>query len=175
MQIAGMGQYAHGNQPIQHMLYLYGYAGEPWKTQYWVRESMRKLYQATPDGYCGDEDNGQTSAWYVFSALGFYPVCPGTDQYVLGAPLFKKLTLHLDNGKQFVISAPANSLTNLYVEKAMLNGQVWDKNWIAPSTIRQGGEIEFTMGATPNKMRGTAVSAYPYSFSTDKSNPLNVR
>jgi predicted alpha-1,2-mannosidase len=175
MQIAGMGQYAHGNQPIQHMLYLYGYAGEPWKTQYWVRESMRKLYQATPDGYCGDEDNGQTSAWYVFSALGFYPVCPGTDQYVLGAPLFKKLTLHLDNGKQFVISAPANSLTNLYVEKAMLNGQVWDKNWIAPSTIRQGGEIDFTMGATPNKMRGTAVSAYPYSFSTDKSNPLNVR
>jgi predicted alpha-1,2-mannosidase len=175
MQIAGMGQYAHGNQPIQHMLYLYGYAGEPWKTQYWVRESMRKLYQATPDGYCGDEDNGQTSAWYVFSALGFYPVCPGTDQYVLGAPLFKKLTLHLDNGKQFVISAPNNSPTNLYVEKAVLNEQVWDKNWIAPSTIRQGGEIQFTMGATPNKMRGTEPSAYPYSFSTDRSNPLNVR
>jgi predicted alpha-1,2-mannosidase len=175
MQIAGMGQYAHGNQPIQHMLYLYGYAGEPWKTQYRVRESMRKLYQATPDGYCGDEDNGQTSAWYVFSALGFYPVCPGTDQYVLGAPLFKKLTLHLDNGKQFVISAPNNSPTNLYVEKAVLNEQVWDKNWIAPSTIRQGGEIQFTMGATPNKMRGTEPSAYPYSFSTDRSNPLNVR
>ena len=175
MQIAGMGQYAHGNQPIQHMLYLYGYGGEPWKTQYWVRESMRKLYQATPDGYCGDEDNGQTSAWYVFSALGFYPVCPGTDQYVLGAPLFKKLTLHLDNGKQFVISAPNNSRTNLYVEKAVLNGQVWDKNWIAPSTIRQGGEILFTMGATPNKTRGTEPSDYPYSFSTDKSNPLNVK
>jgi predicted alpha-1,2-mannosidase len=175
MQIAGMGQYAHGNQPIQHMLYLYGYAGEPWKTQYWVRESMRKLYQATPDGYCGDEDNGQTSAWYVFSALGFYPVCPGTDQYVLGAPLFKKLTLHLDNGKQFVISAPNNSRTNLYVEKAVLNGQVWDKNWIAFSSIQQGGEILFTMGATPNKTRGTEPSDYPYSFSTDKSNPLNVR
>ena len=175
MQIAGMGQYAHGNQPIQHMLYLYGYGGEPWKTQYWVRESMRKLYQATPDGYCGDEDNGQTSAWYVFSALGFYPVCPGTDQYVLGAPLFKKLTLHLDNGKQFVISAPNNSRTNLYVEKAVLNGQVWDKNWIAPSTIRQGGEIQFTMGATPNKTRGTEPSDYPYSFSTDKSNPLTIR
>jgi predicted alpha-1,2-mannosidase len=175
MQIAGMGQYAHGNQPIQHMLYLYGYAGEPWKTQYWVRESMRKLYQATPDGYCGDEDNGQTSAWYVFSALGFYPVCPGTDQYVLGAPLFKKLTLHLDNGKQFVISAPNNSRTNLYVEKAVLNGQVWDKNWIAFSSIQQGGEIQFTMGATPNKTRGTEPSAYPYSFSTDKSNPLTAR
>jgi predicted alpha-1,2-mannosidase len=175
MQIAGMGQYAHGNQPIQHMLYLYGYAGEPWKTQYWVRESMRKLYQATPDGYCGDEDNGQTSAWYVFSALGFYPVCPGTDQYVLGAPLFKKLTLHLDNGKQFVISAPNNSRTNLYVEKAVLNGQVWDKNWIAFSSIQQGGEIQFTMGATPNKARGTEPSDYPYSFSTDKSNPLTAR
>jgi predicted alpha-1,2-mannosidase len=170
MQIAGMGQYAHGNQPIQHMLYLYGYAGEPWKTQYWVRESMRKLYQATPDGYCGDEDNGQTSAWYVFSALGFYPVCPGTDQYVLGAPLFKRLTLHLDNGKQFVISAPANGHANLYVQKAVLNGQVWDKNWIAYSTIQQGGEIEFTMGATPNKTRGTEPADFPYSLSTDKSN-----
>jgi predicted alpha-1,2-mannosidase len=169
MQIAGMGQYAHGNQPIQHMLYLYGYAGEPWKTQYWVRESMRKLYQATPDGYCGDEDNGQTSAWYVFSALGFYPVCPGTDQYVLGAPLFKKLTLHLDNGKQFVISAVANGHANLYVQKAVLNGQVWDKNWIAYSTIQQGGEIEFTMGATPNKTRGTEPADFPYSLSTDKS------
>jgi predicted alpha-1,2-mannosidase len=175
MQIAGMGQYAHGNQPIQHMLYLYGYAGEPWKTQYWVRESMRKLYQGTPDGYCGDEDNGQTSAWYVFSALGFYPVCPGTDQYVLGAPLFKKLTLNLDNGKAFVISAPANSSANLYVEKAVLNGQVWDKNWIAFSTIQQGGEIQFTMGATPNKARGTSASDSPYSLSTDKSNPLNAK
>lgn len=175
MQIAGMGQYAHGNQPIQHMLYLYGYAGEPWKTQYWVRESMRKLYQGTPDGYCGDEDNGQTSAWYVFSALGFYPVCPGTDQYVLGAPLFKKLTLNLDNGKAFVISAPANSSANLYVQKAVLNGQVWDKNWIAFSTIQQGGEIQFTMGATPNKARGTSASDSPYSLSTDKSNPLNAK
>ena len=92
MQIANMGQYAHGNQPIQHMIYLYNYAGEPWKTQYWLREVMNRLYLPTPDGYCGDEDNGQTSAWYVFSALGFYPVCPATDQYVLGAPLFKKVT-----------------------------------------------------------------------------------
>lgn len=136
---------------------------------------MRKLYQGTPDGYCGDEDNGQTSAWYVFSALGFYPVCPGTDQYVLGAPLFKKLTLNLDNGKAFVISAPANSSANLYVEKAVLNGQVWDKNWIAFSTIQQGGEIQFTMGATPNKARGTSASDSPYSLSTDRSNPLNAK
>src|SRR5260370_38877958 len=87
MQIAGMGQYAHGNQPIQHMIYLYDYAGEPWKAQDWARETMNKMYKATPDGYCGDEDNGQTSAWYVFSAMGFYPVCPAAGQYVLGAPL----------------------------------------------------------------------------------------
>jgi len=95
-----MGQYAHGNQPIQHMIYLYNYAGQPWKTQYWVREVMNRLYLPTPDGYCGDEDNGQTSAWYVFSALGFYPVCPTTDQYVLGAPLFPKATLHLPSRTQ---------------------------------------------------------------------------
>ncbi len=172
MQIAGMGQYAHGNQPIQHMLYLYNYAGEPWKTQYWVRQTMNKLYQATPDGYCGDEDNGQTSAWYVFSALGFYSVCPGTDQYVLGAPLFKKMILHLENGKQFVISAPAVSGQNMYIESALLNGQPWDKNWIAHSVIQKGGELRLTMGVEPNKTRGTEASAYPYSFSTDKTNPL---
>ena len=95
MQIMNMGQYAHGNQPIQHMIYLYNYAGQPWKTQYWVREAMNQLYKPTPDGYCGDEDNGQTSAWYVFSAMGFYPVCPATDQYVLGTPLFKKITISI--------------------------------------------------------------------------------
>ena len=172
MQIAGMGQYAHGNQPIQHMLYLYDYAGEPWKGQYWVRETMNKMYKATPDGYCGDEDNGQTSAWYVFSALGFYSVCPATDQYALGAPLFRKVTLNLANGKTFVISAPENSATNLYVRSAMLNGQPWDKNWIAHSTMMRGGELKLTMGAAPNKARGTDPSDYPYSFSTDKSNPL---
>jgi len=106
MQIMNMGQYAHGNQPIQHMIYLYNYAGEPWKAQYWVREVMNRLYRPTPDGYCGDEDNGQTSAWFVFSALGFYPVCPGSDEYVLGAPLFQKATIHLENGKNVVINAP---------------------------------------------------------------------
>ena len=105
MQVMNMGQYAHGNQPIQHMVYLYNYSGEPWKAQYWVCEIMHKLYTAEADGYCGDEDNGQTSAWYVFSALGFYTVCPGTDQYVLGTPLFKSVKLHLDNGKQVLIQA----------------------------------------------------------------------
>ena len=106
MQIMNMGNYAHGNQPIQHMVYLYNYAGESWKTQYWVREIMNRLYTPAPDGYCGDEDNGQTSAWYVFSAMGFYPVCPGSNQYVIGAPLFKKITLTLENGNKIVIQAP---------------------------------------------------------------------
>lgn len=171
MQIAGMGQYAHGNQPIQHMIYLYNYAGQPWKAQYWVRESMRKLYKATPDGYCGDEDNGQTSAWYVFSALGFYSVCPGTDQYVLGTPLFKKATISLENGKTFVINAPASSEKNLYIDNATLNGQAYGKNWISHFDIQKGGRLDLSMSAVPNKNRGTDAGAYPYSFSTDKEKP----
>ena len=115
MQIMNMGNYAHGNQPIQHMIYLYGYSGQPWKTQYWIREVMDKLYNAHPDGYCGDEDNGQTSAWYVFSAMGFYPVCPGSNQYVLGVPYFDKLTLHLENGKSLTVTAKGNSDNTRYV------------------------------------------------------------
>jgi predicted alpha-1,2-mannosidase len=169
MQIAGMGQYAHGNQPIQHMLYLYNYAGEPWKCQYWVRQAMNKLYHATPDGYCGDEDNGQTSAWYVFSALGFYPVCPASGQYVLGTPLFRRAVLHLENGKDFVINAPGNSAANLYVQGAALNGKPYSKNWIAHSTIMAGGQFTLTMGNTPNKGKGVSAEDYPYSFSTDKN------
>jgi predicted alpha-1,2-mannosidase len=168
MQIAGMGQYAHGNQPIQHMLYLYDYAGEPWKGQYWIRETMNKMYRATPDGYCGDEDNGQTSAWYVFSALGFYSVCPATDQYALGAPLFQRVTLRLINGKTFVIDAPGNGPGAPYVRNVTLNGVIWDKNWIAHSVMLRGGEIRFTMGSTPNKGRGVGEAAAPYSFSRDE-------
>jgi predicted alpha-1,2-mannosidase len=168
MQIANMGQYAHGNQPIQHMAYLYNYAGEPWKTQYWVREIMNRLYKATPDGYCGDEDNGQTSAWYVFSALGFYPVCPATDQYVLCAPLFKKATLHLENGKKFVISAPANSEENRYVKAVQVNGKTWDKTWISHTELMAGGTVNVNMTATPEKTRATSKTAYPYSFSVNK-------
>jgi predicted alpha-1,2-mannosidase len=168
MQIANMGQYAHGNQPIQHMLYLYNYAGEPWKTQYWVREAMNRLYKPTPDGYCGDEDNGQTSAWYVFSAMGFYPVCPATDQYVLGAPLFKKITVQLENGKTFEISAPANSAENKYLQGAKLNSKVYGKNWLSHTEILKGGSFEANMGATPNKQRGINQADFPYSFSTDK-------
>src|SRR5688572_8334765 len=130
MQIANMGQYAHGNQPIQHMIYLYNYAGEPWKSQFWVREAMDRLYSSAPDGYCGDEDNGQTSAWYIFSAMGFYPVCPATDQYVIGAPLFKKVILRLENGKTVTIDAPQNSAANRYISNASVNGKPYSKNWL---------------------------------------------
>ncbi|GAB3546245.1 GH92 family glycosyl hydrolase [Spirosoma fluminis] len=169
MQIANMGQYAHGNQPIQHMIYLYNYAGEPWKAQYWLREVMNRLYLPTPDGYCGDEDNGQTSAWYVFTAMGFYPVCPGTDQYVLGTPLFKKVTATLENGKQLVINAANNSDQNRYINSLRLNGKAYSKNWLSHRALQQGAVLEFTMSATPNKHRGTRPEDFPYSFSTDKA------
>jgi predicted alpha-1,2-mannosidase len=165
MQISKMGQYAHGNQPIQHMIYLYNYSSQPWKTQYWVREVLNRLYKPTPDGYCGDEDNGQTSAWYVFSALGFYPVCPATPQYVLGAPLFKKAILFFENGKQFVIDARENSALNKYVQAATLNGKPWNNNWVDHFEIQKGGTLNMRMSAVPNKQRGAMPGAYPYSFS----------
>ena len=165
MQIANMGQYAHGNQPIQHMIYLYNYAGAPWKTQYWVRQVMDRLYKATPDGYCGDEDNGQTSAWYLFSAMGFYPVTPATDQYVLGAPLFKKVTLRLENGKELVIKAPENSTQNVYVEQLKFNGKNHDLNWISHQQLMNGGELNFKMSPSPEMKRGINPAAFPYSYS----------
>ena len=168
MQIAGMGQYAHGNQPIQHMIYLYNYAGEPWKTQYWARETMNKLYQATPDGYCGDEDNGQTSAWYVFSAMGFYPVTPAVNQYVLGAPLFKKIKLKMENGKTFTIEAPENSAENMYADEVSLNGKKYEKNYVTHEDILKGGNMKFSMDNQPNTKRGTKEIAFPYSLSNDK-------
>lgn len=167
MQIMNMGQYAHGNQPIQHMLYLYNYAGQPWKTQYWVRRVMEQMYKPTPDGYCGDEDNGQTSAWYVFSAMGFYPVCPATDQYVLGTPLFKKLTINLENGKQLSIQAPQSNGQNRYVKSLSFNGKAHTKNWLSHAALQQGGTLLFTMQNTPDKKRGTGKEDVPYSFSTD--------
>lgn len=167
MQIANMGQYAHGNQPIQHMTYLYNYAGQPWKTQYWVREVMDRMYKPTPDGYCGDEDNGQTSAWFVFSALGFYPVTPAVDQYVLGAPLFKKVTLNLENGKQVVINAGNNSADQRYIQHLKYNNKDYTKNWLSHSELWKGAVLDFQMSAQPNKKRGISPSDFPYSMSTD--------
>lgn len=168
MQIMNMGQYAHGNQPIQHMIYLYNYAGQPWKTQYWSREVMNRLYKPTADGYCGDEDNGQTSAWYVFSAMGFYPVCPATDEYVLGAPLFKKVTLNLENGKQLIINAENNSATNRYVEELKWNNTTYDKNYLNHFDLLKGATLDFKMIDAPNKQRGTSETSYPYSYSVQK-------
>ncbi|MEY8612236.1 GH92 family glycosyl hydrolase [Parabacteroides segnis] len=168
MQIMNMGNYAHGNQPIQHMIYLYNYAGQPWKAQYWVRDVMNKMYTPTPDGYCGDEDNGQTSAWYVFSALGFYPVAPGTTQYVLGAPLFKKATLHFENGKNLVINAPENSDKNIYIESMSFNGVNYTKNYLDHNELLKGGVLDFKMGDKPNLNRGVNPEDFPYSFSVDE-------
>ena len=168
MQIMNMGNYAHGNQPIQHMIYLYGYSGQPWKTQYWIRQTMQRMYNANPDGYCGDEDNGQTSAWYVFSAMGFYPVCPGSGEYVLGAPYFDEITLHLENGRTVSIKANGNTDDNCYVNTLTLNGQPYSKNYIKRTDLMQGAQFVYTMSATPNYSRGTAESDAPYSFSKTK-------
>ncbi len=168
MTVMNMGNYAHGNQPIQHMIYLYNYAGQPWKAQYWLRQVMDRMYTPGPDGYCGDEDNGQTSAWYVFSALGFYPVCPGTDEYVIGAPLFKKATLHFENGNNLVIDAQNNSKENLYIESLWVNGQESTRNYLKHADLLQGGTIEFKMGSHPNLNRGINDDDAPYSFSKMK-------
>lgn len=168
MQVMNMGQYAHGNQPIQHMPYLYNYAGEPWKTQQHVREIMDLLYDPNPDGYCGDEDNGQTSAWYVFSALGFYPVCPGSNEYVIGTPLFKNVTLHLENGKDCVFSAPQNSDTNYYIQQIKVNGKTYAPTYLRHEDLLKGIKVNYTMGNVPNKQRGTATADVPYSFSPAK-------
>ena len=167
MQIMNMGNYAHGNQPIQHMIYLYGYSGQPWKTQYWIREVMDKLYTAHPDGYCGDEDNGQTSAWYVFSAMGFYPVCPGSNQYVLGVPYFDKLTLHLENGKSLTVTAKGNSDDTRYVNAMTLNGATYNHNYLTHDAVMNGGNIVFDMSTTPNTQRGTLAEDVPYSLSNE--------
>ena len=168
MTVMNMGNYAHGNQPIQHMIYLYDWAGQPWKTQYWVRKVMDNMYTPTPDGYCGDEDNGQTSAWYVFSALGFYPVCPASDEYAIGAPLFKKATIFLENGKKIEIDAPDNSKENFYVDAISLNGKNYPKNYFRHSELTKGAKVDFDMTDSENTSRGTSQEDYPYSFSNEK-------
>lgn len=169
MEIMNMGNYAHGNQPIQHMIYLYNYAGEPWKAQYWLREVMTRLYFPAPDGYCGDEDNGQTSAWYVFTALGFYPVCPGSNQYVLGAPYFPKATITLENGKKIEIVAPKTSDENRYIRKMSYNGKNYTKNYLDHFELLKGARLLFDMSDQPMKGRGIKDSDFPYSFSRNET------
>lgn len=167
MQVMDMGNYAHGNQPVQHMIYLYDWAGEPWKTQYWTREVIDRLYTPYPDGYCGDEDNGQTSAWYVFSSLGFYPVAPGTGQYAITSPLFKKAKIHLENGNVVEINAPANSGVNRYISNMKVNGIEYDKNYFTNDQLSQGAKIDVEMGCDPNFERGVSEDAAPYSFTNE--------
>lgn len=165
MQIMNMGNYAHGNQPIQHMIYLYGYTHEPWKAQARVREVMDKLYLPTPDGYCGDEDNGQTSAWYIFSSLGFYPVCPGTDEYIIGSPMIKKATVHLENGKKISINANNNSTENKYIQSVQLNNKKYDNHFFKFNDLTKGADILFEMQAMPKIKATIPRDKLPYSFS----------
>ncbi|WP_295121501.1 GH92 family glycosyl hydrolase [uncultured Chitinophaga sp.] len=168
MVVAGLGQYAHGNQPIQHMIYLYNYARQPWKAQYHVRKVMDKVYSGGPNGYPGDEDQGQTSSWYVLSALGFYSVCPGTDQYVIGSPVFGKATITLVNGKQFIVEAANNSKQNVYIQSATLNGKPYTKHYITHGDIMTGGKLWLQMGPNPATNRGLAEEDKPFSVSVGK-------
>ncbi|QCX37405.1 glycoside hydrolase family 92 protein [Aureibaculum algae] len=167
MEMANMGQYAHGNQPIQHMPYLYNYSGQPWKAQAKTREIMEKLYNSTENGYPGDEDQGQTSSWYVLSAMGFYSVCPGTNEYVMGSPVFKKITLNLENGKTFVINSERNSKTNVYIQSGELNNKTYTRNYITYQDLISGGTLNLKMGSTPNKTRGVEKKDKPFSLSND--------
>ncbi|PST82022.1 alpha-mannosidase [Pedobacter yulinensis] len=164
MVLAGMGQYAHGNQPVQHVAYLYNYAGQPWKTQERVRKIMDQLYNATEKGFPGDEDQGQMSSWYVLSALGLYSVSPGTDQYVIGSPVFQKASIRLENGKTFTVDAQNNSKENVYIESAVLNGKEHTRNWLSYEEIMNGGTLELKMSASPNTTRGTAPADQPFSL-----------
>ena len=165
MQLAEMGQYAHGNQPIQHLSYLYSYAGEPWKTQYWVRQIMNRLYNNTPQGFPGDEDQGGMSAWYVLSAMGLYSVTPGTDQYVIGSPLFNSMTFTTEAGKQFVVEAQNNGPENVYIDSATLNGQPFERNYLTYDEITRGGRLVLYMSSEPNLQRATSKQAAPFSIS----------
>ena len=167
MQVMDMGQYAHGNQPIQHMVYLYNWTGQPWKAQYWTREIMDKLYNPNADAYCGDEDNGQTSAWYVFSAMGFYPVCPGTKQYAMGSPLFQKILVKLENGKTIQIEAPDNNKQTRYVNDVKVNGKSVSRTWLEHDELTKGATIKFQMSSKPNTKRGTDEKDAPYSFTQE--------
>jgi predicted alpha-1,2-mannosidase len=160
--ISGMiGQYAHGNEPSHHAAYLYNYTGQAWKTQNITRRIMSELYTSQPDGLPGNEDCGQMSAWYVFSALGFYPVCPGSNHYAMGSPLFEKVTIHLENGKDFTIEAGNNTDKNVYINSAKLNGTNYTKSYLIYNDIINGGTLQLEMNSEPNKDRGTGENDVP--------------
>lgn len=160
-----MGGYVHGNEPSHHIPYLYAWTSQPWKTQYWLREIMNRMYVNDIDGLHGNDDCGQMSAWYVFTAMGFYPVCPGTDQYVTGAPYLPHCKVTLHNGKTLEIIADGVGDRNRYVQSVRVNGKDYDKLYFTHSQLMEGGKIEFRMGARPNKKRGTTGDVKPYSLS----------
>lgn len=159
-----VGGYVHGNEPSHHVPYLYAWTSQPWKSQYWLREILNKMYKNDINGLGGNDDCGQMSAWYLFSVMGFYPVCPGTDQYVLGAPYLPYLKMTLPNGKTLEIKAPGVSDKKRYVQSLKLNGKVYDKMYITHEDILKGGVLEFKMGASPNKRRGLSPEDKPYSL-----------
>ena len=163
-----LGGYVHGNEPSHHVPYLYAWTSEPWKTQYWVREIMNRMYRNHLNGLSGNDDCGQMSAWYIFTSLGFYPVCPGSNQYVLGAPYLPSQELQLPNGKTFRIKAPGVSDKKRYVKEVYLNGQRYDKMYLTQEELMKGGEITFVMSASPNKSRGLKKADKPYSLTDGK-------
>ncbi len=167
-----IGQYAHGNEPSHHMAYLYNYAGKPWKTQAMVSHILETMYDDKPDGLSGNEDCGQMSAWYILSAMGFYQVCPGTPDYVIGTPVFEKVSIHLENGKDFIIRANNVSQTNKYIQSATLNGKLLLKSWFTHNDILSGSELVFEMGATPNKKWGSAKENRPFTEKYEEATEL---
>jgi len=162
-----IGQYAHGNEPSHHMAYLYNYVGQPWKTQAMTRRILSEMYQPTPEGISGNEDCGQMSAWYILSSLGFYSVCPGSNEFSLTTPLFEKATMNLANGKQLIITAN-NPQKNIYIDNVTLNGKEITTNYITYQELMQGGELQYVLSATPNENRGINDTAYPHSQTQGK-------
>lgn len=160
--------YWHGNEPCHQVAYLYAYAGQLWKTQQRVRHILNTEYDDSPDGLSGNDDSGQMSAWYIFSALGFYPVCPGTPYYVLGSPSFEKVVIHMATGKDFTIIAKNASEKNIYIQSVKLNGKPYNLTYLNHKDIMAGGVIEFVMGDKPNKNYGKETVHFPPSASTLK-------
>ncbi|GAA5484297.1 GH92 family glycosyl hydrolase [Haloferula sargassicola] len=159
-----IGQYAHGNEPSHHTAYLYDFAGQPWKTQKWIREISEKFYTDQPDGICGNEDCGQMSAWYVFSSLGIYPVNPASGVYMIGSPMFEKSSMKLGNGKTFTVIASGNSKENVYIQEAMLDGKPLDRTWITQKELSAGGTLAFRMGPEPNKEWGVGKTPPAFAY-----------
>jgi len=162
-----LGGYVHGNEPSHHIPFLYAWTSQPWKTQYWQREIMNKMYRNNIDGLCGNDDCGQMSAWYILSSMGFYPVCPGTDQYVLGAPYLPYIKVMLENGKTFEVKADKVSDKNRYVKSVKLNGKPYTKGFITQQDIMDGGTLTFEMTSSPNKKRVFNGTDRPYSLSSN--------